>query len=365
MVEPGQRRKKLKCSGVLAASFSLAVLLGCGQSMGPGSGSGSGGSGSASQGTISTGAQLGYTWNSGDSSIRPVLGVPGASRLGASVGPTPGAYVTAAIANASGVALMQDGKGNLNVLQLPNGNPEPLLSGIAQPLQFTFSRTGNYAIGYAAGLAQTLVVSGLPSSPLTSSQSAGQGLQGATISDQGSVLLAQLNSTGGTNVKVAASGQAVLQLGGFGGFSFLPGVDTAVIADSIANSLTLLKNVSTQPSTQTVSITASLLNKPFAVQTSADGRWAVVANSGDNSIVRVDLTNVTPAVKVTCPTPVTQLVPWSGNADFALTSPASGPVWMLSAAGTAPRVLFVPALAASTTDVAPSVSPITRGRSAR
>jgi hypothetical protein len=172
---------------------------------------------------------------------------------------------------------------------------------------------------------------------------ASSALQAATISDQGGVLLALANGAGGTTVTVAGNGKTLLSLGGFGGFAYLPGVDSAVVADSIANSLTLIQSVSTQPVTQVLNIPSGLLVKPFAVQTSADGHWALVANSGENSVVRVDLSGVTPAVKVQCPVPVTQLLPWSGNASFALASPASGPVWMLSGTEATPRVLFVPA----------------------
>jgi hypothetical protein len=331
----------------LAAGSVLGMALGCGQGAGPGGGSQAGGSSSPSQGKISTGAQLGYTWNSGDSSIRPVLGVAGASRLGSAVGPAPGAYVTAAITNASGAALLQDSKGNVSVMQLPSGEPQTLARGISAPLQFAFSRTGNYAVGYASGLAQVMVVSGLPSSPAATMQNVSAGLLAASISDDGSLLLALSSGAGGVTVSVAGAKQAVAQLGGFGGFAFLPGIDTAAIADSAANTLLLAKNVSTAPSVQAVPLAAGLLVQPFAVASSADGRWIFAANHADNSVVRVDLTNAIPAVKIPCPTPLTQLVAWNGNAAFALTNPVTGPSWILSATVTNPRVLFVPALASS------------------
>jgi hypothetical protein len=56
----------------------------------------------------------------------------------------------------------------------------------------------------------------------------------------------------------------------------------------------------------------------FAVAASLDGRWAVVANGGDPSAVRLDLSGVTAPLRIACACQPALLTPLMGNAVFSL-----------------------------------------------
>jgi hypothetical protein len=120
--------------------------------------------------------------------------------------------------------------------------------------------------------------------------------------------------------------------------SFIAGSEDSLIADAGANTLTRYHGgVGSVLATHT-----NGLNQPFAVAASQDGHWAVTADQADGSIVRIDLTGITPPVLSTCACSPTQLSGLTGNAVFELAAPAATPGWMIEADGPTARVLFIP-----------------------
>src|SRR5271165_3105501 len=110
------------------------------------------------------GAILGYLWSSSDSTLRPLLGVSGSAQVGQSIVPA-GAYASGAASTASGLALVEDGKGNLFLLNLPSPRPTVAAASIAPDAQIAFSPSGGVAIAYAQGGNSVTLISGLSAQP--------------------------------------------------------------------------------------------------------------------------------------------------------------------------------------------------------
>lgn len=333
-------RRPTACSAAVLC-LSLLLVSGCG-TVTPSSGtSGSSGSSSPSQALVGGGPELGLLWNASDSTLRPLIGVPGAAQLGAPLFPA-GSYVTAAFSAQTQTALLVDGKGNLQWMTLPSLSPQTITQRIPAGASVAFSPKGRYAIVYAPGGTSILTISGLPQQPATASVSAGSPVVAAAISDAGTLLLAANAGNSGVAVTTATAGgtrTTLGTLGGYGGMNFLPGSEDVLLSDSAANTLTRWHS-----GTSAVLAThASGLNTPYAVAASLDDHWAVAADRADSNLVRVDLTGATPPAQSSCGCVPGLLSPLSGNAVFELVAPGKAPGWMIEADDSVARVLFIPA----------------------
>jgi hypothetical protein len=185
------------------------------------------------------------------------------------------------------------------------------------------------------------MITGLPQASAVSTLNASAAIQGAAISDAGTLLLATgAGGSGATVTSISAGGThaSLASLAGYGGMSFIAGSEDSIVADAAANTLARYHNgVASVLATQ-----ANGLNKPFAVAASQDGHWAVTADQADSSLLRIDLTGATAPAQSTCTCSPTQLSSLSGNAVFELAAPAVAPGWMIEADGPTSRVLFIP-----------------------
>jgi len=73
-----------------------------------------------------------------------------------------------------------------------------------------------------------------------------------------------------------------------------------------------------------------------------------VANGADAGLVRVDLSNATPASKLVCACQPTQLSSLAGGSVFRVNTLYAGPLWTVDVSPTAPQLLFVPAIGKGT-----------------
>ncbi len=350
-----------QAAGFVVTALCLGSLCGCGVTQ-PGSSVGSGGPVASA-----AGPQLGYIWNPAERSLRPVLGIPGASEMGQSVVPA-GQYIAAG--TAASVALLQDAAGYA-LMALPSGTALRLdlpASGTASQLRL--SPNGASAMIFNAGSSTATLITSL--SPIgaaganqTSVLSAPGPIVDAAVSDLGSVA-ALIRSSSGAQISLLArtgsSSTLATLAGSTGSLSFL-GASTAnpddlLIADSSANTLTLVHAVSTAPSSSAIS-TGTLIKAPAAVSASRNGHWALVANGGEQSVVSIDLTGQTAPQRIPCACQPTLAAALADNGYFRITGPgavpSTDPIWMAEASGT-PRTLFIPALTGSSTAAAPARS---------
>ena len=317
----------------------VAVLCGCGSGM-PGGG-GSGPAVTAAPGLPT----LGYVWSVGDKSLRPILGVPGASQFGTSV-VSAGVYAAGAGSSASNAALLVENDGTLDEMRLPDGQAVRIGGGVGAGAVIRFSNSGSYAVVFVPGSGVMRAVSGLTGTAQVRSVTVAQNVVDAAISD-GGVLAAGLQQSTGVAVSVIASdGSAtrVVGVGALGGMAFAGGADDLLVADSGSNVLTVVRKAGSAPVAQLVN-SGGMLNGAVGVGASRDGRWVVVANGGDAGVVRIDLTAVVAAQKTNCSCKVNGVALLTGNAVFRVNDAESGPAWMMDAgAVAAPRMLFIPAV---------------------
>lgn len=344
-VRPSERISRIASLAGIAA-ITLCSITGCGTgSSNPSSTSqGSGASGSSSSntapaGNVSRGAQLGMVWSPSDKTLRPIVGVPGSSWLGASVVPA-GAYEYAAYSSASGVALLTDSAGNLTLLSSPASQPVTLAQGAPTKASIVFSPSGTRAAVFAAGASSALLVSGLPSQPGVTPLHSTTAIQAMAIGDDGSVLIASPGSAGISVTQISSGGtrSTLASLAGFGGMALLPGSDDVLLADSARNTLVLLHN----GTSKTLATQADGLSQPLAVAASADGLWAITANAADGTLVRVSLSGSATTTRALCACRPSELLPLAGNAVFELTQPGTSPSWLIDAGRKTPSVFFIP-----------------------
>ncbi|HEY0784836.1 MAG TPA: hypothetical protein VGD62_03135 [Acidobacteriaceae bacterium] len=334
----------------MAACLLASLLSGCGVD------SNAGRTGAAV--AAAQGPQLGYLWSPEERSLRPILGVPGASQIGQSVVP-PGVYVNAAVA--ASLALLEEPAG-FDLMTLPSGAPVRLAvpaPGTATA-QIRLSPGGTSAALFVPGATTMTVVTGLSAAPAASQPgkanqiqnlTAAAPIEDAAVSDAGSAAVLTQQAGGMALAVLSASGRSTgtVVLKADGGLQFVGASDDLLVADAAANTLTLVRDASTLPAAALVA-TGTLLKAPLAVAASSAGRWAVVANSAEASVVRVDLTGQTQAQRVVCACKPTTAVALGSDGYFRVTTPtnapgASTPAWMVDATAATPRMLFIPALA--------------------
>jgi hypothetical protein len=320
-----------------------ATLAGCGGNVA--SSTGSSGISSAPL-AVKAGPQLGYAWVAGDQSLRPILGIAGSSLFGQSVVPA-GTYVLGAASVRSGIALLQAADGPLYAMTLPSGPPQRIGAGVF-PLatQIVFAPNGQSALLLTPGATTLTLITGLNSAPATQALTVPGALISAAVSD---------GAAGGTQVAVVSGGgpytvamltgskSPIATLSGFGGISFLPGTDSLLVADSVANAAAIFRNAATTPAAQTLS--SAMIHTPVAVAASQDGHYALVANGmgPQSTLVRFDLTGGTAPTTIACACQPTALDALNGNAVFRLTAAGAATTWVVDAAATTPRTAFIPA----------------------
>ena len=298
-------------------------------------------SSSAAPSAISTGPQLGYLWNTADSSLRPILGVPGASQVGQPVTAS-GLYVTGAASARSSIALLQESDGSLDTMSLPSGAVQRI-GGATAPTnsQIVLSPSGQTAILFAPGAATLTLITGLNTMPQPQTLATPGSLVSAAVSDTAQV--AAVSGSGQLSVALLTGNKnSIASLSGLGFLGFLPGSDDLLVADSSTSTVTLIRHSSTAPAPQ--AFTSSNIQSPIAVAASQDGQWAIVANSADQSVVRLDLTGATAPLRIACACQPSQLAAFDGNAVFRLTAPGAGPTWLVDASASTPQTLFIPAV---------------------
>ena len=293
-----------------------------------------------------SGAILGYAWDQAASGLRPILGVPGAAQFGAIIsgGIT---YSSASVCAAKNYALLTNAKGQGFLTLFPSGTPTQIATNLSPAEQIAISPSCSSALFYAPGASLAYMISGLPAAPQVQTLDLSQAgpVTAATLSDTG-LVMAVSSGTGGKLAMeaIAANGAAsqVISVGQFGGMSFLPGTQNALIADAAANTIWLASNLSGGVSVEAVATAAEGVAQPIAIAASADGRWVTVSNHNGAAVLRLDLSGGTPPSQVACSCTISTLTPLQGNDIFLLSRLKTGPVWTFDGDSPSPRIVFIP-----------------------
>jgi len=329
-------RAPFRCSPFLFVVCCLTSA--CGSGIGGSSGSGSS---TPAPTAVSNGPQLGYAWDTTALALRPILGIPGSSQFGQPV-TAAGVYVTGAASARSSIGLVQETDGSIDSLALPSGSPIRI-SGVtvATGTTILFSPSGQNAILFAPGGTSVTLLTALNGLPTATGLTATTSILSAAVSDTAQVAIA--SGSGPIAVSLLTGSNArLLSLSGMGGLSFLPTGDDLLTADSSTGAVTLIRHSSSSPVQQ--AFTSTAIQSPISVAASQDGNYAVVANGGDPSVVRLDLSGSTAPLRIACTCQPTQLSAFSGNAVFGLTASGPSTAWMVDASAATPRTLFIPAV---------------------
>ena len=307
--------------------------------------------GTTPQSQPASGPKLGYVWDDASRSLRPVQGVAGASVIGpaAVTAPTQGAgYLSTASSVVSGAALFLDASGGVYQSSLAGGAFSKIAS-LPGATALLMSYSGSYAVVTgkdASGAPMAAVLSGLPGSPaiLNLGVASLPGILGGAASDTGTVALAAGTSGGAVSVfafPAQGAGAQVAAAQSYGGIQFVPGSDELVVGDGGSGAITAISHVNTTPASAVLSAGGGIA-APVALDITSNARWVVAANAkGD--VLRVDLSGVAAPNKVHCSCAPSQVVAMSGTTVHLVTA-SGGPLWIVDAGGTSPRVLFVPAI---------------------
>jgi hypothetical protein len=293
-----------------------------------------------------SGAIAGYIWDSRVQGLRPLSGSLGAAHLESPL--TGPALHSATPCPAHGFALGSDASGSVFSISLPSGQPTKLGGRVATDQQLTLSPSCANGLVYSPSHGSGLLISGLPSSPGVQSialRTSGP-LVSAAISDSGAILVSAPKSDGTATLEILSATGAAQVLSSpvqkIGGMAFLPGADSAIIADSAANTVYLGKQFSSGPSFAAIAASAQGVSNPRAVATSSDGHFAFVANGAGNNLLRIDLTSAAAPLAIACGCSPTEFIPLAGNAGFQITDAAAGVIFALNGDGLTPRTVFVP-----------------------
>jgi hypothetical protein len=333
-------RKTIVRRAALLCGLATLVLCGCGSGVQEVASS----SESAPPVAVPQGPQLGYGWKADDQSLRPFLGILGSAQIGQSVVPA-AAYVAAGSSAISSLALLIGADGHVYMMSLPSGTPVQTSVTAAAGSIVRFSPSGVNALLFVPGAQSAVLLTSLTSSPQAKQILAGGPLLDAASSDAGTVAALVLTAGGASVNRLTGTPQQLATLSGGGSLAFVGTGDSLLAADASANALSLIRSVSSAPSAAPVP-TAGLLKSPVAVGAALNGRWAVVANGADSSVVRLDLSGAVAPQRVASvaqPTVVQQL---SGNGVFRFTDVTSTtPVWVGDMTTPNPSLMFIPALA--------------------
>lgn len=306
------------------------------------------------QGSIA-GPSTGFVFDNSNHVLRGIRGIPGASLIGDPVdfGFQP---AWASVSPSLDFALVADNKGGIHTFQLNGGKPvEHTVDGLGMAQHAVFSPAGTAAALFSGGSVQ--ILKGLPDAPaVAGSLSLGQG-HGAeagnaslnktrrstgeplAISDDGSYVL--LVSDGGLRVMSLAGDNRKLTDASAGTLAaFAPGGHDAAVADP-QSGLALIHDVAGASVRQPLAATGTNIGRPVAIAFSPNAGKVFVASAAPRNVTAVDVaTSVSTTLACDC-TP-NDLIRMGGV--FRLNEFGNGPLWLLDAKASEPRLIFVPAL---------------------
>ena len=295
------------------------------------------------------GPVLGHVLDPETGSLHRVDGIPGASGIGAPLS-LDFLVAQATVAASQEFAIVRDDEGRFLVVSLSASPPvaTELKGALAEADGALISPSGRRAALYsaAAGRVQMLNdLSGTPSVGETLDLEEGVGEWTAfAISDRGVVLVASAQADSGSlfTLSLESGSSRVGAVHRAGDLAFFSDSNDAVIADTAANEVILIRDVLARRQTSVIASASDDIANPFGVQVTSDGRYVAVAMPG--GVASVPVFGGAP-VSTSCACAPASLVPLAGGNVFQLTADIHSPLQIVEV-GAASRILFVPALSA-------------------
>lgn len=290
-----------------------------------------------------TGPSLGLIYDADAQSIRPILGIAGASTAGRRI--DLGFRVTAAaISPSHEYALVSSGDGSLRLVTF-DALSARILETTATPDRVVLSPSGSSALFYYNDALAIQILTGLPGavkvSPAIDISTLRQAPGALAISDDGTVALAAVGEAVYVVPVDATAPRSIARVQHASAITFYPQSHDVLIADDAANSITMLAGVAGRATVQWNFSDAGLL-APDSIQPAMDRKTILAGSSKNGTLAIFDPTRTVAPVFVTCQCAPTEVRPMKAPSIYQVTEPKDGLSWILDANPANPRVLFVP-----------------------
>jgi hypothetical protein len=285
----------------------------------------------------------GYVFDASARSLRPILGLPGASLFG---DPLQFGFdvASAFVAPRQDAAFVVAADHTVHVFRFDAGavSERNLDSLPPAPERVVFSPSGSAAALYAGG--SIAIVKGLPDSPAVAGGMdlpSGTTLDSLAISDDGAVLLLSANQAVRFYSSFTDLGK-LMDTSGAVLMAFAAGGHDAAIADPSGAGIVLFHDLAGSGDSRVLAAPDDAIAAASALAFSADGQRLLVASSAAQSVTTFDLAaGGRSAIACEC-TP--KFLARMGSL-FRLNDPGSEPLWLLDTRASDARLVFVPALA--------------------
>lgn len=297
------------------------------------------------------GPQLGYVFDKGEGILRPILGVPGAARLGDPLN----LGVNLALAEISpkqdyALGVTTEEGGRLVLIAFGEAaQPSsliPLEAAVAGASRIAFSRQGRAAALLFPENQILKILSGLPEAPVLTREIDLRlaGLPEAlALDDEGKLALLAVPENQGSRVLAYSQETGLQSLGIFGKVSALKlSADLrALVADRETQQVILIRDLLGSAQRLSLASREDGIHDPVAVEFSREETRVFVANAGSGSIASLSLDGG-PATLTFCDCAPAALEKLDGDGVFRLTELSAKPLLIFEAGATENRVLFVP-----------------------
>ena len=297
-----------------------------------------------------SGSALGFVFDPQIHGLRPLLGIPGASIFGKTVGLRV-EITDAIVAPARDHALAITGDSELVEVRQLSSAPvvHPVLREKSVIDVMRLSPMGGEAILYRRAANTYQLVTNLPGAPAAGEEfdlPASHGsLTALALADGGRVALAGFSDgESGAIYLLSRTGHAAWISGVRhpSAITFVSHSHDALVADRADDRIYLLRNATGNVATLLIADKHDGVDQPVAVEASGDGRQIFAANARSKTILTVDLANGAHVLH-SCHCVPTTLSHLNGNALYRITEPSKGPMWLFDGDAPQPRIVFVPA----------------------
>ena len=279
--------------------------------------------------------------------LRPLLGVPGAAVLGDPL-PLDFAVEMAAIAPSGSFALLRaSGAPDLRLMRSTSeGHLVHSIGGALEDAdRIVLGSAAWSAAAYNSASRRLQLLRGLPWEPEVTREidiSAFDGVVTAlAVSDDGRNALVAFSTDETSSVWIFAVDEdpkSILSAGRVVSISFTAGAADALIVDERHRVVYLM---SAENASTVVAGEADGIEAPVAAQSSRDRKFVFVAAAGNGRILIFNMEDGSRR-ELTCPCSLQGLTRMSEEAVFRLGEASDGPMWLLDAASSEPRLVFVP-----------------------
>lgn len=300
-----------------------------------------------------SGPSLGFLPGSTPGELQPILGIPGAARLGDAIS-LPNTVTQLYLAPGHSYALAVQGPADpvaSAILRVPAGieaSPRlaPLPGALAQPDLVAFSPAGQSAALYSQQANRLEVFTGLPNSPrlaqdISNVQLAGPLLKLAISDDAQAVLVSDASGTVYTLSQNTAP-RPVYHSSQISALVFISQSHDAVVCDPVLGAAALLQAVNSSPGIKMLPQASNNGCQPQAAVSTADGKTILLACPAQHLIWWVDRASQSTNTFKINNSPAT-LDTVGGRDVFLMSPPDEGAYWLLTWGPEGPATSFIAA----------------------